>query len=116
MDNPQPQQLKISHIITHHILQLKPPETIPTHPIILQPQTSIHESLLTPQSKKLQKNQNHNLIPPSINPSPTIQLNLTPLPQHPYLSQVIPLVNQPQNHKSTAEFLSHKLPPYLFYF
>ncbi|WP_241962447.1 heavy metal translocating P-type ATPase, partial [Staphylococcus saprophyticus] len=116
MDNGQREEVKISDIMTDDIVEVKAGESIPTDGIIVQGQTSIDESLVTGESKKVQKNQNDNVIGGSINGSGTIQVKVTAVGEDGYLSQVMGLVNQAQNDKSSAELLSDKVAGYLFYF
>lgn len=116
MDNGQREEVKISDIMTDDIVEVKAGESIPTDGIIVQGQTSIDESLVTGESKKVQKNQNDNVIGGSINGSGTIQVKVTAVGEDGYLSQVMGLVNQEQNDKSSAELLSDKVAGYLFYF
>lgn len=116
MDNGQREEVKISDIMTDDIVEVKAGESIPTDGIIVQGQTSIDESLVTGESKKVQKSQNDNVIGGSINGSGTIQVKVTAVGEDGYLSQVMGLVNQAQNDKSSAELLSDKVAGYLFYF
>lgn len=116
MDNGQREEVKISDIMTDDIVEVKAGESIPTDGIIVQGQTSIDESLVTGESKKVQKNQNDYVIGGSINGSGTIQVKVTAVGEDGYLSQVMGLVNQAQNDKSSAELLSDKVAGYLFYF
>ncbi|MBB4833124.1 Cu2+-exporting ATPase [Staphylococcus hominis] len=116
MDNGQREEVKISDIMTDDIVEVKAGESIPTDGIIVQGQTSIDESLVTGESKKVQKNQNDNVIGGSINGSGTILVKVTAVGEDGYLSQVMGLVNQAQNDKSSAELLSDKVAGYLFYF
>lgn len=97
MDNGQREEVKISDIMTDDIVEVKAGESIPTDGIIVQGQTSIDESLVTGESKKVQKNQNDNVIGGSINGSGTIQVKVTAVGEDGYLSQVMGLVNQAQN-------------------
>lgn len=116
MDNGQREEVKISDIMTDDIVEVKAGESIPTDGIIVQGQTSIDESLVTGESKKVQKIQYDNVIGGSINGSGTIQVKVTAVGEDGYLSQVMGLVNQAQNDKSSAELLSDKVAGYLFYF
>ena len=116
MDNGQREEVKISEIMTDDVVEVKAWESIPTDGIIVQGQTSIDESLVTGESKKVQKNQNDNVIGGSINGSGTIQVKVTAVGEDGYLSQVMGLVNQAQSDKSSAELLSDKVAGYLFYF
>lgn len=116
MDNNEREEVKISDIMIDDIVEVKAGESIPTDGMIVHGQTSIDESLVTGESKKIQKNQNDNVIGGSINGSGTIQMKVTAVGEDGYLSQVMGLVHQAQNDKSRAELLSDKVAGYLFYF
>ncbi|WP_436961778.1 heavy metal translocating P-type ATPase [Staphylococcus xylosus] len=116
MDNNEREEVKISDIKIDDIVEVKAGESIPTDGMIVHGQTSIDESLVTGESKKIQKNQNDNVIGGSINGSGTIQMKVTAVGEDGYLSQVMGLVHQAQNDKSRAELLSDKVAGYLFYF
>ena len=112
----QREEVKISAIAIDDIVEVKAGESIPSDGIIVQGQTSVDESLVTGESKKVQKAQNDIVIGGSINGSGTIQVKVTAVGEDGYLSQVMELVNQAQNDKSKAELLSDKVAGYLFYF
>ncbi|WP_391556832.1 heavy metal translocating P-type ATPase [Staphylococcus saprophyticus] len=116
IDNNQRQEVKISDIHIEDIVEIRAGESIPVDGIIIQGKTSIDESLVTGESKKVQKNHNDEVIGGSINGSGTIQVKVTATGENGYLSQVMGLVNQAQNDKSQAELLSDKVAGYLFYF
>ena len=116
MDNNEREEVKISDIMIDDIVEVKAGESIPTDGMIVHGQTSIDESLVTGESKKIQKNQNDSVIGGSINGPGTIQMKVTAVGEDGYLSQVMGLVHQAQNDKSRAELLSDKVAGYLFYF
>ncbi|MEB7421505.1 copper-translocating P-type ATPase [Staphylococcus arlettae] len=115
-NNDQREEVKISDIVIDDIVEVKAGESIPSDGIIVQGQTSVDESLVTGESKKVQKAQNDAVIGGAINGSGTIQVKVTAVGEDGYLSQVMELVNQAQNDKSKAELLSDKVAGYLFYF
>ena len=113
MDNGQREEVKISDIMTDDIVEVKAGESIPTDGIIVQGQTSIDESLVTGESKKY-KNQNDNVIGVLLMGLEQYKSRLR-VGEDGYLSQVMGLVNQAQNDKS-SQLLSDKVAGYLFYF
>lgn len=115
-DNGQRVEIKISDIIIGDIVEVKAGESFPSDGIIVQGQTFVDESLVTGESKKIQKTPDDYVIGGSINGSRTIQVEVTAVGEDGYLSQVMELVNQAQNDKSKAELLSDKVAGYLFYF
>lgn len=115
-EDGQRQKLKISDIHSGDIVEIKAGESIPTDGVIVEGKTSIDESLVTGESKKVLKNKNDKVIGGSMNGSGTIQVKVTATGEDGYLSQVMGLVSQAQNDKSDAELLSDKVAGYLFYF
>lgn len=115
-EDGQRQKLKVSDIHSGDIVEIKAGESIPTDGVIVEGKTSIDESLVTGESKKVLKNKNDKVIGGSMNGSGTIQVKVTATGEDGYLSQVMGLVSQAQNDKSDAELLSDKVAGYLFYF
>src|SRR5699024_2851223 len=116
IDSDHKEEVQLSEIAMNDIVEVKAGESIPADGTIVRGSTSIDESLVTGESKKVTKAQNDEVIDESINGSGTIQVQVTATGQNGYLSQVMELVNQAQNDKSYAELLSDKVAGYLFYF
>lgn len=114
--NNQREEVKISDIALNDIVEVKAGESIPTDGMIVRGETAIDESLVTGESKKVQKKPNDQVIGGSINGSGTIQVKVTAVGEASYLSQVMDIIKQAQNDKSRAELLSDKVAGYLFYF
>ncbi|EIS6535357.1 cadmium-translocating P-type ATPase [Staphylococcus pseudintermedius] len=114
--NNQREEVKISDIALNDIVEVKAGESIPTDGMIVRGETAIDESLVTGESKKVQKKLNDQVIGGSINGSGTIQVKVTAVGEASYLSQVMDIIKQAQNDKSRAELLSDKVAGYLFYF
>ncbi|GAB0229728.1 heavy metal translocating P-type ATPase [Staphylococcus pseudintermedius] len=114
--NNQREEVKISDIALNDIVEVKAGESIPTDGMIVRGETAIDESLVTGESKKVQKKPNDQVIGGSINGSGTIQVKVTAVGEASYLSQVMNIIKQAQNDKSRAELLSDKVAGYLFYF
>ncbi|EIE3597329.1 copper-translocating P-type ATPase [Staphylococcus pseudintermedius] len=114
--NNQREEVKISDIALNDIVEVKAGESIPTDGMIVRGETAIDESLVTGESKKVQKKPNDQVIGGSINGSVTIQVKVTAVGEASYLSQVMDIIKQAQNDKSRAELLSDKVAGYLFYF
>ncbi|MGO4050737.1 heavy metal translocating P-type ATPase [Staphylococcus pseudintermedius] len=114
--NNQREEVKISDIALNDIVEVKAGESIPTDGMIVRGETAIDESLVTGESKKVQKKPNDQVIGGSINGSGTIQVKVTAVGEASYLSQVMDIIKQAQNDKSRAELISDKVAGYLFYF
>lgn len=116
VENDERQEINISDIMIDDVVEVKAGESIPTDGLIVKGQTLVDESLVTGESKKVQKELNDSVIGGSVNGSGTIQVKVTATGEDGYLSQVMGLVDQAQNDKSSAELLSDKVAGYLFYF
>ncbi|MDB1688206.1 heavy metal translocating P-type ATPase [Enterococcus casseliflavus] len=94
---------------------VKPGEKIPTDGTILSGKTSVNESMVTGESKDVQKTVNDQVIGGSVNGSGTITVEVTGTGESGYLSQVMELVSNAQKEKSRVESLSDKVAKLLFY-
>lgn len=94
---------------------IKAGEKIPTDGIIVSGTTSVNESMITGESKEVQKILNDKVIGGSVNGSGTITVKVTGTGESGYLSQVMDLVSKAQKEKSRVESLSDKVAKLLFY-
>ena len=86
-NNDQREEVKISDLVIDDIVEVKAGESIPSDGVIIQGQTSVDESLVTGESKKIQKSENDAVIGGAINGSGTIQVKVTAVGEDGYLSQ-----------------------------
>lgn len=88
---------------------------VPTDGIILAGKTTVNESMVTGESRDVQKIVNDPVIGGSVNRTGTITIKVTGTGETGYLSQVMELVNNAQKEKSKIESLSDKVAKMLFY-
>lgn len=94
---------------------VKAGEKIPTDGVIVAGNTNVNESMVTGESKDVQKGLNDKVIGGSVNGLGTITVEVTGTGESGYLSQVMELVSNAQKEKSRVESLSDKVAKLLFY-
>lgn len=94
---------------------VKAGEKVPTDGVIVAGKTTVNESMVTGESKEVQKEINDNVIGGSVNGSGIVTVNVTGTGESGYLSQVMELVSNAQKEKSRVESLSDKVAKLLFY-
>ncbi len=111
-----PREVELSEVHVGDIIQVSAGDNIPTDGIIVSGRTSVDESLVTGESRSVEKTVDDDVIGGSVNGSGTITVRVTGTGESGYLSQVMGLVSQAQNDKSPAELLANRIAGYLFYF
>jgi Cu2+-exporting ATPase len=89
-------------------LLVKPGETIPADGIIVEGQTSVNESLVTGESKPVEKELEDEVIGGSVNQNGSITIKVTQTGEDSFLSQVMRLVEEAQESKSRTQNLADR--------
>ncbi len=105
--------VKLSEIKKGDTLLIKPGEKIPSDGIIIKGKSYINESMLTGESKPVQKKKGDKVIGGSINGDGSIEIKVEKTGEDSYLSKVINLVSQAQKSKSKTQHLADKAAFYL---
>jgi Cu2+-exporting ATPase len=87
---------------------IKPGEKIPADGTIVDGRTNINESMLTGESKPVEKGQGDEVIGGSVNVDGSITVQVNKTGEDSYLSQVIDLVKEAQKTKSKTQRLADK--------
>lgn len=87
---------------------VKPGEKIPADGRVVRGQSSINESMLTGESKPVNKGEGSIVIGGSINGEGSIRIEVSKTGKGSFLSQIIELVNQAQASKSKTQNLANK--------
>ncbi|MFC3899602.1 heavy metal translocating P-type ATPase [Aliicoccus persicus] len=109
-------EVELSEVSEGDIVQVKAGDNIPTDGVIVSGRTNVDESLVTGESKAVEKAKDDSVIGGSVNGSGTINVKVTGTGESGYLSQVMGLVSQAQSDKSRAELTADRVAGYLFYF
>lgn len=102
------EDVELSEIKKGDILVIKPGEKIPSDGIIQNGESYIDESMLTGESKPVQKSAGAKLIGGSINGDGSLELEVENTGEDSYLSKVITMVREAQEAKSKTQALSDK--------
>lgn len=95
------------------IILIKPGEKVAADGIITEGETYLNESMLTGESKPVQKTIDDKVIAGSINGNGSIKVTVSHGAKDSYLSQVIKLVQDAQNSKSNTQLLADKAAKWL---
>ncbi len=102
------EDVELSEIKKGDILVIKPGEKIPSDGVIQSGESYIDESMLTGESKPVQKSRADKLIGGSINGDGSLELEVQNTGEDSYLSKVITMVREAQEAKSKTQALSDK--------
>ncbi|MFA5669822.1 MAG: copper-translocating P-type ATPase [Balneolaceae bacterium] len=87
---------------------IKPGEKIPADGFVVKGKSTVDESLLTGESKPVNKNEEDRVIGGSINGEGSLIIEIDKAGEDSFLSQVIDLVKQAQDSKSKTQDLANK--------
>ncbi|MCZ0716814.1 copper-translocating P-type ATPase [Aerococcus kribbianus] len=105
----------ISNLVVGDLIQVQAGENVPADGRIIKGQSQVNESLLTGESKAVEKEINDQVIGGSTNGDSVIEIEVERLGSDSFISQVQELVDTAQNQASRAENLANKVASYLFY-
>jgi P-type Cu2+ transporter len=87
---------------------IKPGEKVPTDAVILQGRTSLNESMLTGESKPVEKGEGQEVIGGSVNGEGAITAEIRKTGDKTYLAQVIDMVRRAQESRSHTQDLADR--------
>ncbi|MDW7667935.1 MAG: copper-translocating P-type ATPase [Bacillota bacterium] len=87
---------------------IKPGEKLPADGIIVKGSSAVNESMLTGESKPVEKKEGDKLIGGSINGEGSLEVEVKDIGDDSYLSKVIKLVEEAQNSKSKTQAIVDK--------
>ncbi|MBC7903085.1 MAG: cadmium-translocating P-type ATPase [Gemmatimonadaceae bacterium] len=100
--------VKTASLKANDIILIRPGEKVAADGIVVDGETYLNESMLTGESKPVQKIKGDKVIAGSINGNGSIKINVSHGVQDSYLSQVINLVQDAQKSKSNTQLLADK--------
>ena len=100
--------IEINQLKTKDIILIKPGEKIPADGIILKGNSSINESMLTGESKPVEKDKGDKVIGGSINNDGSLEVEVEGTGEDSYLAKVIDLVKSAQESKSKTQNLADR--------
>ncbi len=106
-------EVKTETLKENDIILIKPGEKVAADGIIEDGESYLNESMLTGESKPVQKRKGDKLIAGSINGNGSLRLKVSHGAKDSYLSQVVKLVKDAQNAKSKTQLLADKAAQWL---
>ena len=100
--------VKTDTLKANDIILVKPGEKVAADGIILEGESYLNESMLTGESKPVQKAKGDKVIAGAINGNGSIKVTVSHAAKDSYLSQVIKLVDDAQKSKSQTQLLADK--------
>jgi Cu2+-exporting ATPase len=98
--------VKTQTLKQNDVILIKPGEKVPADGEIIEGESSLNESLLTGESKPVEKGKGERVIAGSINGNGSIRIMVSHGAKDSYLSQVIKLVQDAQKSKSKTQLLA----------
>ncbi|MFO7731938.1 MAG: copper-translocating P-type ATPase [Spirochaetia bacterium] len=102
------EDVSLSEVQKGDVLLIKPGEKIPSDGQVVKGSSYIDESMLTGESKPVNKGEGDELIGGSINGDGSLELKVEGAGEDSYLSKVITMVREAQSAKSKTQALSDK--------
>lgn len=113
LDGDNVSDVKTAMLKENDRILIKPGEKVAADGIIDEGETYLNESMLTGESKPVQKKKGDKVIAGSINGNGAIKIRVSHGAKDSYLSQVIKLVQDAQNSKSNTQLLADKAAKWL---
>lgn len=100
--------VKTDTLKVNDIILVKPGEKVAADGVILEGESYLNESMLTGESKPVQKSKGDKVIAGAINGNGSIKVTVTHAAKDSYLSQVVKLVDDAQKSKSKTQLLADR--------
>ena len=113
LDGEKVTDVKTETLRATDIILIKPGEKVAADGVIAEGQTYLNESMLTGESKPVEKSKGDNVIAGSINGNGSIKVIVSHGAKDSYLSQVIKLVDDAQKSKSKTQLIADKAAKWL---
>lgn len=114
-DDGEAEDVPVAEIRPGDRVLVKPGEKVPTDGRIIQGRTSLNESMLTGESRPVEKGEGDEAIGGAINGDGAITLEISKTGDATYLSQVIEMVRQAQASRSRTQDLANRAAQWLTY-
>ena len=108
-------QVPIEELQKGDVILVKPGEKVPADGVVSQGESYLNESMLTGESKPVQKTKGEKVIGGSINGNGSIQVQVEHTGEESYLKKVINLVQDAQKTKSETQRLADRAAKWLTY-
>ena len=107
-DDGNTEEVSINDLKSGDVIQIKPGEKIPADGTITEGKSSVNESMLTGESKPVDKSKGDEVIGGAVNQQGTLKVEVQRTGEDSYLSKVINMVKEAQGSKSKTQRLADK--------
>ncbi|MFO7727153.1 MAG: copper-translocating P-type ATPase [Desulfonatronovibrio sp.] len=107
-ENGETREVRISKLKTGDVLLVRPGEKIPADGQITDGQSYVDESMITGESKPVERKSGDKVIGGSINKEGSLKVEISGAGEDSYLSKVVKLVEEAQKAKSKTQKLADK--------
>jgi len=107
--------IPISQLKRGDIVLVRPGEKVPSDGVIVEGESSVDESLLTGESKPIDKRVGDKVVGGTMNGEGVLKVRVERTGEETYLSQVIKLVREAQESRSRTQDLANRAAALLFY-
>lgn len=102
------QDIPLSELLNGDMILIKPGEKVPADGVIKKGKSDLNESMLTGESKPVEKSENNRVIGGSINGDGSLTVLIDKTGHETFLSQVIDLVREAQQSKSKTQDIANQ--------
>ncbi len=107
-DDGSTEDVAISELVRGDRVLVKPGEKVPTDGVIVEGRTTINESMLTGESKPVERGEGDEVIGGSVNGESAFTAEVGRTGEETYLSQVVELVRKAQETRSKTQDLANR--------
>lgn len=108
VQNDDVKKVKVRELENDNIILIKPGEKVPADGIIVEGNSDLNESMLTGESKPVDKSEGDEVVGGAINGNGAIKVKVKGTGNDTYLSKVINMVQTAQGQKSKTQHLADK--------
>ncbi len=109
------EEVPVAELNSQDRILIRPGEKVPTDGNILEGRTSMDESMLTGESKPVEKNVGDEVVGGSVNGDAAITVEVGKTGEDTYLSQVVAMVRQAQESRSRSQNMADRAAGWLTY-
>lgn len=113
--NGQVKDVPLKDVHEDDVLQVLAGEKMPADGIVIEGTSTANESMVTGESRTVEKHQGDSVVGGSVNGNGTLTIKVTGTGQNGYLAQVMRLINDAKKTKSKQENMADKVAGSLFY-
>ncbi len=115
LEDGSTREVQVTSLSPGQRVLVKPGEKVPTDGVIIEGRTSVNQSMLTGESRPVEKGEGDEVIGGSVNGEAAFTFKVSKTGAETYLSQVVELVRQAQESRSRTQDLANRAASWLTY-